>query len=71
METKNDGLDVVKDTVAAQEPETSTMEQPEQTMEQPISDNTDWQAEAKKFHDVNIAASSKDISFKKYARNVR
>lgn len=25
------------------------MEQPEQTMEQPISDNTDWQAEAKNF----------------------
>ena len=29
------------------------MEQPEQTMEQPISDNTDWQAEAKKFQSMH------------------
>lgn len=53
METNKDGLDVVKDTVAAQESETSTMEQPEQTMEQPMSENTDWQAEAKKFQSMH------------------
>lgn len=53
METRNDGLDIVKGTVAAQEIETSTMEQPESNIEQPVSENTDWEAEAKKFQSMH------------------